>query len=335
MINPTDVIKEYGVNELAKRKMIIARNIDSNAAQKIKKIIPDWELIYGRDKSIWEDHIQDAEVIGGWLDSMNEYCVNQTSNLRWLQHWSAGVNDLPLNQLEEKKIVLTSANGVHAYPITETIFALMLSLTRKIHTYIQNQAAKKWDHSGIKLEIHGKTIGIIGVGAIGKETAKIAKAFGMNVLGVRRSAAPEEYVDEMFSLDQLQSVLPRCDYVVVTLPLTKETNRLFNYEQFKLMKSSTFFINIGRGEIVVERDLIAALIEEEIAGAGLDVFETEPLGTESPLWEMKNVIITPHSSGATENYTKRIVEDILIPNLKSYLKGDVPSINLVDYQKGY
>lgn len=315
--------------------MIIARNIDPQLAEKVKELIPEWELIIGREQTTWEEHIQEAEIVAGWFSGMEKYFLADDSKLRWFQSWSAGVNNYPLDRFQARNVYLTSANGVHAYPISETIFALMLALTRKIHTFVQNQAAKKWDNAGLKLEIHEKTIGIIGVGAIGKETAKIAKAFGMTVLGVRRSGGTTDYVDEMYTIDDLQAILPRCDYVVVTLPLTKETYHLFGKEQFKLMPPSSFFINIGRGEIVNEIELIEALREEEIAGAGLDVFETEPLNTASPLWEMENVIVTPHHAGATENYTKRLIENILIPNLKSYLETETPNINLVNYQKGY
>jgi phosphoglycerate dehydrogenase-like enzyme len=237
--------------------------------------------------------------------------------------------------MNASNLYLTSANGVHAYPISETIFGLMLALTRKIHTYVKNQQKKTWHHAHMGLEMHGKTIGIIGVGTIGTETAKIAKAFGMRVLGVRHSGRPADYVDEMYTPDQLDQLLPICDYVVVTLPLTKETYQLFGADQFKQMKSSAFFINIGRGEIVVEADLIQALTEEAIAGAGLDVFQTEPLSSESPLWEMENVIVTPHTSGSTEHYNERVIEKILIPNLKAYLSGEIPPINLVNFSKGY
>ena len=317
------------------RKIVITQNIDQTHFNQIKELIPNWDVIVGKDKTIWKEHLKDAEIIAGWKKEVDEYSIKRDSKLRWLQTWSAGVNNLPLQDLEMKNIMLTSANGVHAYPISETIFALMLGLTRKIHSYVRNQASKKWHHSDLKLEIHEKTIGVIGVGEIGKETAKLAKAFGMKTLGIRHSGEPEQFVDEMYTPDQLQTILPQCDYVVVTLPLTKDTHQMFGAEQFKLMKASSFFINIGRGEIVVEKELVHALQEQKIAGAGLDVFETEPLSEDSPLWELENVIITPHTSGSTENYNIRVLENILIPNLKSYVSGDTPTVNLVDYKKGY
>jgi phosphoglycerate dehydrogenase-like enzyme len=320
---------------MQKKKIVITHTLEQNLIDQIIEIIPDWTIVVGKDRDIWQEHIHDAEIIAGWKKGIEKDCLAPHSKLKWLQTWSAGVDSLPLETLESRNITVTSANGVHAYPISETIYALMLSLTRKIHTYVKNQQERKWHHSDMKLEMHEKTVGIIGVGTIGKEAAKIAKAFGMKVLGVRHSGKQQEFVDEMFTTNQLDAVLPNCDYVVVTLPLTKETNRLFGAKQFDLMKSSAFFINIGRGEIVVEGDLISALQRGQIAGAGLDVFELEPLTVDSPLWEMENVIITPHTSGSTEHYNQRVIENILIPNLINYISGNQPSVNLVNYSKGY
>ncbi|KON85586.1 2-hydroxyacid dehydrogenase [Sporosarcina globispora] len=320
---------------MTKRTCIITHDLEPSQLEKIKEIIPDWELIAGKDPANWLNGMKEAEIIAGWKKEIKEMVLEGNSKLRWFQSWSAGVDSLPLAEMESQGIQITSANGVHANPISETILALMLGLTRKVHTYVKNQQAKVWHHSGMKLEIHNKTIGMIGAGAIGKETARIAKAFGMKVIGVRHSRKPEEYIDEMYTSRQLNDVLPQCDYVVVTLPLTKETRQLFGAEQFSLMKDSAFFINIGRGEIVKETELIAALQNGQIAGAGLDVFEKEPLSEDSPLWDLDNVIITPHTAGSTEYYTQRVIEDIFIPNLKKYINSGTPGINLVDYKKGY
>lgn len=320
---------------MSQRKLIISQNINDSLLDKVKTIIPDWTIIAGRAPSIWEAHVADAEIIVGWKKEMKETIVNQEVSLKWLQSWSAGVNSFPLESLKSKNVPVTTANGVHSYPISETIFALMLGLTRKIHTYVRQQQNKTWHHAFMNQEIHGKTVGIIGVGHIGRETAKIAKAFNMTVLGVRNSAQEDEYVDKMYTPSELHTLLPQCDYVIVTLPLTEKTKRLFGKKEFQLMKPSAFFINIGRGAIVAEDELIEALEEKQIAGAGLDVFEIEPLPQQSSLWEMENVIITPHTSGNTEYYNNRVIEDIFIPNLKNYLNGQAPSINLLDFDKGY
>lgn len=318
-----------------KKKLIITQDLDPSYNEILQDIIPEWEIYIGKDPSLWVEHLNDAEIIAGWKKEIKEHFLQGTSQLKWLQAWSAGVNNLPLLELTSRNIQLTSASGVHAYPISETIFGLMLALTRKIYTYVKNQQSKTWHHAHLNLEMHEKTVGIIGVGAIGKETAKIAKAFGMKVIGIRHSGQQEDYVDEMYKPAQLNDILPLCDYVVITLPLTKETFRLFGAEQFKLMKSSAFLINIGRGEIVDEEALVQAIVEKEIAGAGLDVFEKEPLSQDSPLWELENVIITPHTAGSTEHYNKRVMNEIFIPNLKNYIHENKLTINLVDFEKGY
>ncbi|MEK5101461.1 D-2-hydroxyacid dehydrogenase [Cytobacillus sp. FSL M8-0252] len=319
---------------MSKRKMIITQNLSEELKTAITEITPDWEHIIGKDNEVWESHMKDAEVIVAWKHRMHDTYANN-ANLRWIQTWSAGVNYLPLEDFDKKNILLTSANGVHAYPISETIFALMLGLTRSIDRYVKQQQEKVWNGTGNKLEMHGKTIGIIGVGMIGQETARIAKAFNMHVIGVRHSGKPVDYVDEMYTSLELDDILPKCDYIVVTLPLTKDTYHMFSKEQFKRMKQTAFFINIGRGEIVDENALYHALSEGEIKGAGIDVFEKEPLPEDSPLWGLNNLIITPHTSGSTEHYNERVIKNIFIPNLKKYLNGDALDTNVVDYKKGY
>lgn len=317
------------------RTLVINLDLDDILLKEIQQEIPDWEVIANKDTEKIKDELAQAEVVLHWKRAVAPILLKKNERLKWIQTWSAGVNSLPLDALQQKDVIVTSATGVHAYPISETIFALMLGLTRKIHAYVRQQQEKTWHDAGLKLEIHGKTIGILGVGAIGQETAKIAKAFGMKVLGVRHSGKPAEYVDDMYTPDQLADFLPQCDFVVITLPLTEETTGMFGKDAFRQMKNSAFVINIGRGPIVNEDELIHALENEEIAGAGLDVFATEPLPVESPLWEMDNVIVTPHSAGATEHYDQRVVRDIFIPNIRHYLANGTPNVNVVDYDKGY
>ncbi|TMW71012.1 D-2-hydroxyacid dehydrogenase [Alteribacter natronophilus] len=317
------------------RKLLITHNIADLHLEEVKSIVPDWDVIAGKESDVWLPHIQDAEVIAGWKKEMNDPVRNGSSNLRWLQTWSAGINGLPLAELEEGSVTTTSANGVHANPISETILALMLGLTRNIHTYVRQQQTKTWHHANNGLEMHGKTAAVVGAGSIGRETARLLKAFGMRTLGVRRSGEPCEWIDEMTTPDRLDELLPRCDYVIATLPLTDDTSQMFGKKQFNLMKETAFFINIGRGGLVVEEELIQALEAGTIAGAGLDVFEKEPLGDDSPLWEMKQVIVTPHTSGSTVYYNERVMEDIFIPNLKAYVAGKSLPVNELEYGKGY
>ncbi|CEI83127.1 3-phosphoglycerate dehydrogenase [Oceanobacillus oncorhynchi subsp. incaldanensis] len=317
---------------MAKRTMAIHLNLEDTYVEEIKKAAPDWEIHTGKELS--DDILKQAEILVNWRKD-KESTYLESNQLKWVQSWSAGVDSLNLDKIVEKNIQLTSANGVHSYPISETIFAYILGFTRLIHTYVRQQQEKVWHHAKLRGEIHNKTMAVLGTGKIGQETAKIAKAFGMKVLGVRHSGKAAENVDEMYQPHQLDKVLPQSDYVVVTLPLTEDTHRLIGAEQFKQMKNDAFFVNIGRGSIVDEKALIEALENNEIAGAGLDVFEKEPLEASNPLWEMENVILTPHTAGATEFYNQRVIEDIFIPNLKNYLDGKAPSINLYQHERGY
>lgn len=320
---------------MTKRTLVINLKLEESLVRTIKQFLPDWNIVAANDSVLLTDDLKQAEIILHWSQKIEPLVLEENKNLKWLQTWTAGIDSLPLPELQQKGIYVTSANGVHAYPISETIFGLILGLTRKIHTYVRQQLEKKWYHARLNQEIHHQTIGIIGVGAIGLETAKIAKAFGMQVLGVRHSGKATDYVDKMYKPDQLDVVLPQCDVVVITLPLTKETTYMFTKDQFKQMKDTAILINIGRGPIVKEDDLIQALRQHEIAGAGLDVFTTEPLPEDSPFWEMEQVIITPHTAGSTKHYDERVIKDIFLPNLKRYLQGEVPHMNLVDFEKGY
>lgn len=315
-------------------KIVFLRPLSQNQLEQIYTAIPpEWEVIHG-DKEQWTPHLKEAEIIVGWNGTVAEQCLNPNTKLRWIQNWGAGVDGMPLAEMAAQGIVLTNASGVHAFPISETILAMMLAFSRKLHLSIRHQIRNTWKSTGELDEIHGRTMGVIGVGEIGEETARLGKAFGMKVLGVRRSGKPSQYVDQMFDNFGLDEVLRLSDYIIVTLPLTPETYRLFGRREFGLMKASAHFINIGRGGTTDTDALLEALREGKIAGAGLDVFEQEPLPETSPLWQMDNVIITPHNSGSTVYYDDRAME-IFMKNIKAYLQNGQPSCNLVDFDKHY
>ena len=316
--------------------MIFFHRLTKEQLERVKKSAPQWQVIYAEEDE-WRPHVYEAEVWVGWNKQAAEIALGQErkSPLRWIQSWGAGVNSFPLEQLKERGIYLTSASGVHGYPISETIFAMMLAFVRRLPLYIKNQKRMIWDSGGGALsELHHKTIGLLGTGAIGQETAKIAKAFGMKVLGMRRSGKPASHVDQMYDYEGLERLLRESDVVVNSLPLTDETRHMMNRERFAQMKSSAIYINVGRGATTDTEALVEALMQGKIAGAGLDVFEQEPLPPEHPLWRMDNVIITPHTSGSTVYYNDRVL-DIFLDNLTSYMQGKAPHRNLVDYEKQY
>lgn len=315
-------------------KLVSFIKLTEQDRQEIRQVVPDWELVWRDDSEEHLSHLKDAEVLIGWSRAAETECLAPEAKLRWVQAWGAGVEKLPLGAFAEKGVVLTNASGVHAYPISETILGFMLMFARQLHMSVRHQSANNWKSPGHLHEIHGKTAGILGVGAIGEETARLAKAFGMRVLGVRRSGGASPYVDRMFGMEGLDEVLEQSDYIINTLPLTKATFHLIGSEQLRRMRSTAVYINIGRGATADEEALIEALRSGTIAGAALDVFEKEPLPDTSPLWEMEQVIITPHNAGSTDHYNERAMQ-IFLRNLRDMAEGSSPSLNRVDLKRQY
>jgi phosphoglycerate dehydrogenase-like enzyme len=301
---------------------------------RVRQAAAGWTFVHGRSPDAWRAALSDAEIVVGWHKEAADAVLGTDSRVRWVQASSAGVDKLPLKALQAKGIMLTTASGVHPYPISETVFAMMLAWTRKLHAYIRNQQSARWDRAGLRLELHGKTILIAGVGAIGREVARLAKAFGMRVIGVRRSGGDVPHIDALISLDRLTDYLPEADYVVNLLPHTGATHHVFDARAFRAMKPTAFFVNVGRGATVDTQALVEALGEGRIGGAGLDVFEQEPLPPDHPLWRMDEVILTPHSAGSTERYFERVT-DIFLRNFAAYAKGEPLPVNLVDYDRAY
>jgi len=318
------------------RKMVVIAPLSERHRRQLVHAAPGWQIVCNQAPQALEAQLEGAEVIGGWMPAATERCLRPGTALQWVQHWGAGVDYLPLEQFQAHGVMLTDASGVHAYPISETLFGMMLTLTRRLHVHIRNQAQRHWGHDSFASgrELHGKTIGIFGVGAIGTEVAHLAKAFRMRTLGVRHSGSAAPNIDTMFTLDGLSEVLSSADYIVNTLPLTPQTERLFGASEFAAMKPSALFFNVGRGGSVDQAALFEALASSSIAGAGLDVFEREPLPVEDPLWSLENLIISPHASSYTEHYNERLMQ-ILLANLRDYLAGRVPTTNQVDYRRRY
>jgi phosphoglycerate dehydrogenase-like enzyme len=277
---------------------------------------------------------------------------DQAPHLRWVQgHW-AGVDRLVGTPLWESDVLITNASGVHAPNMAQYALAQILAWAHRVPRWFHFQREGKWPSrrwdSFMPDELRGRTLGILGYGSIGREIARLAKGFGMTILVTKRDVRHTEdtgynipgYGDpegvlprRIYPAEATRSMLAECDYVVVTLPLTSKTRHLFDETLFREMKSNCFLVNIGRGELINEKDLVRALNKGWIAGAGLDVFETEPLPENSPLWQMDNVIITPHISGITAHYDERAA-DLFATNLRRYLAGE-PLLNLVQRSAEY
>lgn len=259
--------------------------------------------------------------------------LDKFPNLKWIQSFSAGVNTYPFKELKKRGIMLTNTSGIHAPQITDQIMGVMLSFSRRILESIYNKKFKDFNSNYNFEELKDKNLLIIGAGNIAKVLAKKAKAFDMRITGLKRTVVELEYFDKVKSIDKLHESLPKADYVVNILPLTKDTYKIISEKEFDLMKETAIFINYGRGPSVDESSLIDALKNKKIRGAALDVFEKEPLPKTSPLWEMDNVIITPHSGGFSYENELRAVNQIK-ENIIKY-KNNQKLNNLVDLDLEY
>lgn len=284
------------------------------------------------DRKETEQQARDADIIAGHSSDIPP--LVRLKNIQWVNSFSAGVDKLLTPETITLPIVITNSSGIHATPIAEHVIGFMLTFTRRFHRTWQNQTKHIWKPDETITELRGKAVLIVGLGNIGSEVARLSHCFGARVFAVSRAKKEKlPYVDLLKTDKYLDNLLPRADFVCICLPHTKDTHHLFGMTRFRRMKRTAVLINIGRGGIVNEREFVLALKKKIIGGAGLDVTEEEPLSPRSPLWDMENVIITPHHSGLSEKYMDRAI-DLFCENLKKFLAGR-PLKNVVDKKLGY
>ncbi len=297
------------------------------------------EVIHRTNYEGIEKELGDAEVF--FTFSLRAEQFKLATNLRWIHAPTAAVHQFLFPEFVDSDVVLTNAREVHGPVVAEHAIALIFALARKIPQAVRLQEKRSWGQEEIwsvgprPREIADATLGLIGLGSIGRTVARLATALGMHVIAVREHPQEEkpEGVAEVFSTGQLDHMLTQSDFVVMAAPLTPATRGLMNANRFAAMKPDAYLINVGRGPQVDEAALADALRGHRIAGAALDVFEQEPLPPESPLWKLDNLLITPHTAGLTEKLWHRHY-DLFSANLRRYLVGE-PLLFPVDKQKGY
>ncbi len=245
-------------------------------------------------------------------------------NLRWLQSFSAGTEEAVFARLRANGVTITNAAGAAAPSIAQTVLMYLLALSRELPRLSRSQARAKWDPV-TAVDLDGLRLGIVGMGAIGGEVARLAAPFGVECIGMRRTVRGDEPC-ETWTNDRFRELLGWAHAIAVTAPLTDDTRGLFDRAAFAAMRPGAWFVNVGRGEVVDEPALIAALQSGRLAGAGLDVFAVEPLPADSPLWTLPNVIVTPHSSGSTTRTDRRAV-DLFIANFVRHARNE-PLVNV-------
>ncbi len=326
-------------------KLVIYPAVETERLHQIVAASRGMSIVNAQDEVGAEQAVVDADAFFG---KMTPRILSAARQLRWVQSPTAGLERYMFPELIEHPCVLTNMRGLYSDVIAEHVFGYIICFARNFHRYIRQQAVPRWEpirseqesvangdpgHTDTVDQSHfhlaGATLGIVGLGHIGSEIARRGVLFGMRVLAVDPVATePVEGLSAQWKPDRLPELLRESDYVVIAAPHTPETRKLFRHKQFQQMRPSAYLINIGRGEIVDLADLTAALQSGEIAGAGLDVFELEPLPLEHPLWKMKNVIITPHVSGRAPRIAQRHLQ-VLLENIRRFVQEE-PLENVVN-----
>ena len=287
----------------------------------------------------WRELLATADVLFDFDQTHREDLPELAPNVRWIQSTSSGIGQFVAAMGYGKRMpdtVITKASGVHGQPLAEFCLMVMLMFRKRLPRMVRDQSRKHWErYAGSDLA--ERTVVIVGLGAVGQEVARVCKALRMVVIGVGRSSSSLDSLssppDEFFPVADLLKVLPRAEHLVLSAPHTPETESLIGRDELALMPQGAILINIGRGPLVDEPALAAALASGHLGGAGLDVFVEEPLPEDSPFWEMPNVLVSPHSASTSDRENRRIT-DLFCENLKRFLAGQ-PLINLLDPNRLY
>ncbi|WP_416352949.1 NAD(P)-dependent oxidoreductase [Agrilactobacillus fermenti] len=317
--------------------MLTMESLKPEQSTFLKQTYPELTII--PVEALVADQLRQINIIYGYKNTyaklLTQLLNDPQSKLKWLQTISAGVDYLPLAQLAKKHILVSSASGIHAQAISQNVFGYLLYWARALDKAI---AAKTQHQYGLDpqkiVNLDGKTMMIFGTGHIGQQIAKVAQVFNMHVIGVNRSGRAKPSFDQIVDDQGYAALLADVAYIVNVMPLTTATHHFFNAQFFEQVNHQATFINVGRGPSVDETALINALSHGQIKAAALDVFEMEPLPQTSPLWQMNNVLITPHTSGLLEHFRIAFF-NVFKPNLAQFMKDGTLIRNQIDYHAGY
>ncbi|MEC5423274.1 D-2-hydroxyacid dehydrogenase [Virgibacillus sp. C22-A2] len=315
---------------------MIITNIEDLSSDQLHKI----SQFCGREVQFIADltdneacNFADVEILITYGKQVDKQFFEKCTNLKWIQVFQSGVERIPFKELEKRGILLTNIVGIHGIPMSEFVISTILYFTRDFPKYLANKENKVWDRTELVGEAYNKTVGIIGAGTIGQEIAEKLHLLGMKVYGLNTAGVPKPYFEKMFSKDQKMDLLGQCDFVILLLPLTEQTRDYIREAELKKMKKDSYLINIGRGPLINEKAFISAIQNKEIKGAALDVFHEEPLPKDSKLWELENVLITPHVAAKSVHFLDRCIEKFQI-EFDRYSKNQ-PLHNQIDLVRTY
>ena len=310
-------------------KVLFTKNYGKEKFDKIKEL--GYETIYYNEKVVTNNEDTDNADILVTYNPFKTLDISKMNNLKYIQTTSIGIDQIPLDKIANRDIIIANNKGGYSVPIGEWIVMYILEIYKNSKKLYEQQLNKKWKMNFSISELSKKKIGFIGTGTLATEGAKRLQGFDVEIWGVNTTGSKKEYFDKCFSSEQMDEVFKNCDTVVCTIPSTKETIGIINKDKFELMKDDSVFINVGRGNIVNEKDLIKYM--NKFRGVALDVFENEPLDKDSELWNFENIIITPHNSWVSDRNDERNFE-MIYDNLKNYIENK-PIKNKVDIYKGY
>lgn len=315
------------------KNILVVMPVEEEHKKTLEQHAKGSKFIYSSYDKVTKEMIQKANIIIGNVDP---FYLKDAKNLEWLQLNSAGADKYVKEGVLKENVTLTNATGAYGPGVAEHMLAVLFSLQKKLHLYRDNQNQCRWQDEGAVMSLRGGTLLIVGLGDIGLYFARLMKNFGYHIVGIKRrlGQVPQD-IDELYTMDDLDRLLPEADVVFSVLPDSDATRNIFNKERFEKMKNTAILLNAGRGSAVNTEDLCDALIQGEIYGAGLDVTDPEPLQTQHKLWNVQNAIITPHVAGDFHHpATLYRIVDIAAGNLQRFMDGE-ELMNIVDRKTGY
>jgi phosphoglycerate dehydrogenase-like enzyme len=316
-------------------KLLIQGAKDITEVPGLVSLPDDVEVICAEDEEAFCKELPDAEVLLGWNfkgKDIEKYW-DKAESLKWIHWCGAGVDAAMFDELQSSDVILSNSGGIFNRAMAETVLGYMLMVMKDFKTSLRHQSEKIWEYRGSRMIKSDKVL-IVGVGSIGREFARLLNAVGCNCYGAGRQAREgDEDFHQIYQSTNLHEVIGEFDWVIGIMPSTADTVNFFDESVFSKMKPEAYFINMGRGNAVVEKDLISALNSSSIAGAMLDVFQTEPLDKTDPIWEVERLFITPHISGDYAGFQEDMVA-LFKSNLEKYMSGK-PMVNVVDKQLGF
>ena len=313
-------------------------NLPRRLVEDLEREFPAVRFLAPRDRTDADQSLPEADIVLGWAVRPGNFA--RAKRLRWIQVTAAGVGPMLFPELIESPVVLTNGRGLHGAAMAEHAVGVMFAFVRKLHLARDAQRERRWIQRELWSEppafgeLAGSTLGLIGFGSVGSAIAARARALGLTVIAVRRHPASDPApAHEQWGVERMPELLERADWLVLAAPHTPETGGLIGRPELARMKPGAVLINLGRGALVDQAALLEALEHGRLAGAALDVFEHEPLDTESRLWNLPQVIVTPHISGLGPRYWERSVE-LFARNLRAFAMGE-PLVNVVDKRAGY